>query len=99
MSLPNRMRISPDAFVRFAEGGLVHSLQLLMPPPMRLAEGGLAAAPAGSGAMRPINLTIGADSFAGLLAPEDVAQKLVRVAVGKQIRSAGRKPRYYGGGR
>src|SRR5581483_947515 len=83
----NRMRLDPDAFARFAQGGLVHSLQVLMPQPIRFAEGGMAAS--GTGTPRPINLTIGADSFAGLLAPEDVAQKLIRVAVSKQIRSAG----------
>jgi hypothetical protein len=93
----NRMRVDPSAFQRFAEGGLARSLQALVPQPLRLAEGGLVASP--SGALRPINLTIGADSFTGLLAPEDLAQKLMRLAVTQQVRSAGRKPRYYGGGR
>ena len=93
----NRMRIDPGAFQRFADGGLVRSLQVLMPPPLRFADGGLVPQPASSTAsLRPINLTIGADSFAGLLAPEDVAKKLMRVAVGQQIRSAGRKPRSFG---
>ena len=92
----NRMRIDPGAFQRFADGGLVRSLQVLMPPPMSFAEGGLVPQPASSAALRPINLTIGADSFAGLLAPEDVAKKLMRVAVSQQIRSAGRKPRSFG---
>jgi hypothetical protein len=93
----NRMRLDPDAVARFAQGGLVRSLQVLMPQPMRFAEGGLVAG--GTETLRPINLTIGAEHFAGLLAPDDVAQKLIRVAVSKQIRSAGRKPRYYGSGR
>lgn len=92
----NRMRLEPGAFARFAQGGLVRSLQVLVPQSMSFAEGGPVANATGS--LRPINLTIGADHFSGLLAPEDVAQKLVRVAVSKQIRSAGRKPRYYGSG-
>lgn len=95
----NRLQLEPNAFQRFAGGGLVRSLQVLMPPPMRFAEGGLVPQPASTASMRPINLTIGADTFAGLLAPEDVAQKLMQVAVGKQIRSAGRRPGYYGSGR
>ena len=97
----NRMRIDPGAFQRFAQGGLVRSLQVLMPPPLplRLADGGRVSQPSGTSALRPINLTIGADTFSGLLAPEDVAQKLMQVAVSKQIRSAGRRPGYYGSGR
>jgi hypothetical protein len=47
----------------------------------------------------PINLQIGSEMFAGMLAPDEVAQKLLRVAVTRQIRSAGRKPSYYGRGR
>src|SRR5581483_2907399 len=95
----NRMRVDAGAFQRFAKGGIVQSLQVLMPQPMQFAEGGLVAQPASTASLRPINLTIGAETFAGLLAPEDVAQKLMQVAVGKQIRSAGRRPGYYGSGR
>ena len=93
----NRMRVDPGAFARFAEGGLVRPLQMLMPQPLRFAEGGLVPQPTVE-SLRPINLTIGADTFAGLLAPENVAQKLMQVAVSKQIRSAGRRPGYYGSG-
>jgi len=67
-------------------------------PVLRFAEGGLIPSPAGS-SLRPINLQIGSELFAGMLAPEDVAQKLMRVAVTRQVRSAGRKPSYYGKGR
>jgi hypothetical protein len=95
----NRLRVDPGAFQRFAEGGLVRSLQVLMPHPLHFAEGGLVPQSAASTSLRPINLTVGADTFAGLLAPEDVAQKLMQVAVSKQIRSAGRRPGYYGSGR
>ncbi len=97
----NRLRIDPGTFRRFAQGGLVRSLQVLMPPisPPRLAEGGFVPAPTVANNLRPINLQIGPEMFAGMLAPEDVAQKLMRVAVTRQIRSAGRKPSYYGNGR
>jgi hypothetical protein len=56
-------------------------------------------APAGPNNLRPINLQIGSEMFAGMLAPDDVAQKLLRVAVTRQIRSTGRKLSYYGKGR
>ncbi len=91
----NGMRLPKGAFQGFAQGGLVERLQHMMPPmlPLRLADGGEIPSIA-SAAMRPINLQIGSELFAGLLAPEDVAQKLVRSAVAKQLRSAGRKPSY-----
>jgi hypothetical protein len=47
----------------------------------------------------PINLQIGSEMFAGMLPPDEVAQKLLRVAVTRQIRSAGRKLSYDGRGR
>ena len=72
----------------FALGGLVESLQVLMPQPPRFAEGGAVT----GGPTRVLNLTIGGETFAGLIAPEIVAQKLTRVATKSQIRSAGRKP-------
>ena len=92
----NQMRLPKNLFRGFASGGLVNSLSLLMPPPLHFASGG--AVPSTSTPMRPLNLTIGSELFAGLLAPEDVARKLVRVATNQQIRSAGRKPRSFGSG-
>jgi hypothetical protein len=94
----NSMRLPQDLFQGFSRGGLVERLQVVMPPiaPLRFAEGGLVPAPAGGSNLRPINLQLGSETFAGLLAPEDVAQKLLRVAITRQIRSAGRKPSYYG---
>src|SRR5262249_42204972 len=94
----NAMRLPPNAFRGFSRGGLVDRLQFMMPPmsTLRFAEGGLVPAPSN---LRPINLQIGSEMFAGMLAPDDVAQKLLRVAVTRQIRSAGRKPSYYGKGR
>jgi hypothetical protein len=97
----NSMRLPPTLLRGFSQGGLVDRLQVLMPPMphLRFADGGLVPAPAGDNNLRPINLQIGSEMFAGMLAPEDVAQKLLRVAVSRQVRSAGRKPSYYGKGR
>jgi len=91
----NAMRLPKGLFGGFAQGGLVERLQVMMPPiaPLRFADGGQVPALASS-QMRPINLQIGAELFAGLLAPDDVAEKLFRVAVARQVRSAGRKPGY-----
>lgn len=96
----NAMRLPPNLFQGFSQGGLVERLQVLAPPlpVLRFAEGGVIPAPATNN-LRPINLQIGSELFAGMLTPEDVAQKLMRVAVTRQIRSAGRKPSYYGRGR
>lgn len=87
----NRMRIPKTLFQGFNLGGFVTPQ-----PRLRFSTGGQArAAPA----LRPLSLTIGNDIFAGLLAPESVAQKLVQVATAKQIRSAGRRPGFYGRGK
>lgn len=61
----------------------------------RLASGGavdFAVAPSGGG--RPINLSIGGETFA-VIAPEDVARKMQRFAAGKASTSAGRRPGWY----
>lgn len=91
----NAMRVPKGMFQGFAQGGLVNRLRFMMPPiaPLRFAGGGEIPSLA-PGQLRPINLQIGSEMFSGLLAPEDIAQKLVRVAVTKQVRSAGRKPGY-----
>jgi hypothetical protein len=96
----NAMRLPKGLFRGFARGGLVERLQVMMPPvaPLRFADGGQVPALASS-QLRPINLQIGPELFAGLLAPEDVADRLVRASVSQQVRSAGRKPTYFGGSR
>lgn len=71
----------------FAEGGLA-SVSPLMPA---------YASPVSTSSGRPVNLTIGGETFAGLLAPEDVAEKLIRFATNQQSRLIGRKPAWYGG--
>jgi len=86
MAALNSMRLPRDGF---SLGGLIAD-RLRVPGP-RFAEGGQVTS-----AMRPINLSINSEAFGGMLAPEDVAQRLIRVAIGQQIRSAGRKPTYYG---
>jgi len=92
----NAMRLPKGAFRGFSQGGLIDRLQVMMPPttPLRFADGGQIPALASAGQLRPLNLQIGPELFAGLLAPEEVAQKLLRVAVARQVRSAGRKPGY-----
>ena len=69
----NGLRLPRGSLRGFNMGGLVDSLQVLMPQPMRFADGG--AVPAG-GPSRVLNLTIGGETFAGLIAPETVAQKI-----------------------
>lgn len=77
----------------FNMGGLIDSLSPVQPA-MRFADGGAAGGPS-----TILNLAIGQDNFPGLLAPEATADKLVKYARKKGIRSAGRTPRWYGGGR
>lgn len=87
----NRLQIPRNLFQGFAEGGLAMlSPAFLMP---RMAEGG--GPVAGSGGMRTVNLHLDGQSFAGLLAPEAVAEKLVRYVGTKAVRQAGRKPAWY----
>src|SRR3954468_11197149 len=67
-------------------------------PPMgglRFADGGVVTTPVGTSTCVPSILQIGSEMFAGMLAPEDVAQNLLRVAVTWQVRSTGRKPSHY----
>jgi len=49
-----------------------------------------------SGPKQIFNLTIGGETFAGLTAPKATASRLVAYAVSQQVRSAGRKPTWYG---
>lgn len=44
---------------------------------------------------RTINLTIGSETFPNLVAPEDVAQKLIKAARKQQTRMAARKPSWF----
>jgi hypothetical protein len=84
---------------KFAMGGLVTALSHLIPPPpsLRFADGGMVPAAASSG-MRPVNIHLDGHKF-GMMAANDVAESLVRVATNAQVRSAGRRPSYFGRGR
>jgi hypothetical protein len=88
----NRMRLPQDA-LRFSIGGLVEALspRLVTPMPLRFAQGG----PVPS-SLRPVNLSIFGEQFDGLLAPDEVATKLTKFAMGRQLARAGRKPSWYG---
>jgi len=65
--------------------------------PRGFAAGGLVGYAAGGSAPRQIfNLTIGNETFSGMTAPAATANRLVQYAVSQQIKSAGRKPTWYG---
>lgn len=44
---------------------------------------------------RPLTLNIGGEQFAGLIAPEDVADKLPRYAAKSAVRRTGRMPGWF----
>lgn len=74
----------------FAMGGLVGGFR----PSSALAgyaSGGLVSG-GGNGDRTPINLHLAGEVFADLLAPIDVADKLVQYAMGQKVRSGGKKP-------
>jgi len=70
----------------FAEGGMV-SPRLLPSPDLQGLTGGSAG--------RPLSLTIGGETFDGLMAPDAVADKLVRFATGRAVRRSGLTPSWY----
>ncbi len=95
----NGMRISmADLFAGFRGfnlgglvGGLERSMASLMPPPIRMASGGLV--PAAAGARTPVHLHLpGGGEVVGMFEPEDVTELLTRGVTRKSIRSAGRSP-------
>lgn len=67
------------------------------------ADGGLASAASGAGGMsgagggRSLSLTIGDETFDGLMAPEDVATRLAQYATSRNMRRAGRTPSWHKG--
>lgn len=75
---------------KFAFGGLMSPRAI---PSFKFAEGGLAQSSPSS----VLNLTLDGQSFEGLIMPEDVADRLTKFAVSRQVRSAGRKPSWIGG--
>jgi len=72
------------ALPRYADGGLVNPVTNIVTPDSK---------PAG----RPLSLTIEGETFDGLIAPEDVASRLMQYATSRQLRRAGRTPSWYRG--
>lgn len=86
----NNMRIPKGLLRGFAEGGRV-TMDAFAPRPLRFAQGG--AVPAANSSLRPLSLTFpGMGTFDGLLAPDDVANRMVLAATKRSVRSGGRKP-------
>lgn len=75
----------------FASGGLVTGL-----PGFSSAPAFAGGAAMGGASGRPLTLVLDGETFSGLSAPEDVAGKLVSFAAGRKVRSAGKKPGWYG---
>lgn len=84
----NGLRMPKGGF-RFNMGGLVHA----MAP--RYASGGAVASPAPGSQGRAVTVNFGGESFE-MSASDSVVRQLIRAATGKQIRSNGRKPAWYG---
>lgn len=51
------------------------------------------------GNMRPLSLSLFGEQFDGLMMPENVADRMTKFAIGRQTRSAGRKPSWIAGTR
>jgi phage-related protein len=81
----------------FSMGGLIDGLGAgMVIPRTRFATGGaVAAGPSG----QVINLSIFGENLGQLIADDTVAQKITNFANRRQLRSAGRKPSWAGGGR
>ena len=77
----------------FRDGGLVNPVVIPAFQAGGLVEGG-GDSDRRAGAMRPLNLTIGTETFGGLLAPEETAKAMERASIGKQISSTGTRPRW-----
>ncbi len=94
----NRLRM--PQWDGFSLGGLVDGLTTnLSPAPLRFAAGGMVPAIAAGTVDRvAVDLRFDGEVFADMLAPRAVAEKLVRYARGAQMRSAGKKPDWYGRG-
>jgi hypothetical protein len=91
----NSGSLDPSQIMRFAAGGLVQRISL---PSLGLSASGAGGA-SGRSADNVLNLTIGGESFEGLMMPEHVATRMTKFAIAQQNRSAGRKPAWVGGGK
>jgi hypothetical protein len=93
MAAINSLRLDPSIFGQLASA----ASESLVPAhgPQQFASGGAVMPQASPG--RPFNLVIGGEVFENLMAPEKTAERLVRFAVNKQSRSAGKRPGWVGG--
>lgn len=82
----NSLRFNPEGF---AAGGLVSVPATVIPSQI--------ISPPSPTGRTPLNLSIAGEVFPDLLAPDDVADKLVQFVARRQVRSAGRKPSWSGG--
>lgn len=78
----------------FSLGGLVDALSPMRSVP-RFAEGGSVSANQRSA----FTLQIGGETFGGLSAPQDTAERMVQFATVRSIRKSGARPNWYGSGR
>ena len=81
----NRMSLPRGLLPGYAAGGMVGSVAVP------------AGAAGGDGAYATLNLSIGGELFAGLTAPRETAERLIRFATAEEVKSAGRRPAWYGG--
>lgn len=84
------------AIQRFATGGLVSAFAGGVP---RFATGGPVVSDTKGPGGKVFDLHIGNDVFRGLIAPDDVADKMTQFAISRGAASAGRKPAWVGGGK
>lgn len=94
MTLINNMMM-PKALPSFATGGPVSIPVDVLP---QFLDSGIFGEQATAKPTRVVNLTFGDETFEGLVAPEPVAQALVRYSRRRQVRSGGRKPSWLGRG-
>lgn len=88
MEAINNMRVQAKGF---SLGGLIGAPRQ---PSLRLAQGGLVQSRGNT-----LNLTIGNETFAGLIMPDDVGDRLTKFAAKRQLASAGKKPTWFGTGK
>jgi hypothetical protein len=100
MAALNSLRAPVDLIRRAVRGVDLGGLGQSFMPRTNFATGGLvtAAATASVGASngRTFNIVLGGEMFAGLTGPEHVLSSLERGASRAHIRSAGRKPTWFG---
>jgi hypothetical protein len=82
------------AVPRMNMGGLVDGLTNLMPPPLRMADGGGPIAVGGGG--QPLTFVIDGQRFSGLTGTPDAVRELTKWATKSSTTSAGRKPAWFG---